>query len=250
MTKIDYYVISSTGGRTINQDRADVFEAGGVHGFVVCDGVGGCRFGDVASKTVCEEFRKPFIEGAGSVDDCIEKGVDSAEAALRALQRQANDPRAYKSTLAALLLSGDDVCTVHVGDSRIYHFADGRRLWRTTDHSLAQMMVMTGDIGPDEIRTCEDRSVLLHAMGSASETFRFQSSERKLEGSDYDAFVICSDGFWEYVTGERMARLLEFGRRNLPEFTARDWLSAMCAGMEPEAGNDNFTAIAVICDKR
>lgn len=246
----DHYLFSSIGGRAANQDSADCFEAGNVRGFVVCDGVGGCRFGDIASKTVCEEFKKPFIEGAGSVEECIEKGVDAAEAALRGLQEQANDPRAYKSTIAALILEGEEAHIVHVGDSRVYHIADGKRLWRTTDHSLAQMMVMTGDIEPDGIRTCEDRNVLLHAMGSASDTFRFQSCVRKLEGSEYDAFVICSDGFWEYVTGERMAQLLDFGRKNLPDFGARDWLSAMGAGMEPEAGNDNFTAIAVICDKR
>ena len=243
---LDHHIISSVGGRSNNQDLADTFEANGVRGFVVCDGVGGCSFGDVASKTVCEKFRKPFIEGAGSVEECIEMGVTAAEEALRALQASVNDPRSHKSTIAALIISGDDAYIVHVGDSRVYHFADGEYLWRTTDHSLAQMLVMTGDIEPEDIRTCEDRNVLLHAMGSASDTFKYQSTVRKLCGSAYDGFIICSDGFWEYVTGERMAYVLNFGMRNIEDFSARDWLNALAAGMEPEDGNDNFTAISVI----
>lgn len=245
----EHYSITSKGGRAVNQDSIAVFESEGTRGYVVCDGVGGCKFGDVASKTVCEEFCRPFKETSGSVEECIEAGMTAAENALRALQEEANDPKAYKSTIAALIISGDEAYTVHVGDSRVYHFADGEYLWRTIDHSLAQMMVMTGDIEPEDIRTCEDRNVLLHAVGSASESFRYQSNKRRLSGERYDAFVICSDGFWEYVTGGVMARLLEFGKKNLPEFNARDWLSAMAAGMKPEAGNDNFTAISVIVDK-
>ncbi len=246
----EHYSISAKGGRTVNQDSIATFESGGVRGYIVCDGVGGCRFGDEASRTVCEEFCRPFREEGGlGVEDCIEKGMTAAENALHALQEQANDPKAYKSTIAALIISGDEAYTVHVGDSRVYHFADGEYLWRTIDHSLAQMMVMTGDIEPEQIRSCEDRNVLLHAVGSASESFRYQSNKMKLSGSGYDAFVVCSDGFWEYVTGNIMAGLLEFGKKNLPDFNPRDWLMAMAAGMRPEAGNDNFSAIAVIIDK-
>lgn len=241
----DHYCISSTGGRTMNEDCAITFVSGGVRGFVVCDGVGGCRHGDIASRTVCEEFRRAFLAPEGGIDDRIEAGMTAAENALRALQQQAGDSKAYKSTIAALLLAGEDVYIVHVGDSRVYHFADGEYIWRTADHSLAQMMVMTGDIEPDAIRECEDRNVLLHAVGAASDTFRYQKTVRKLRGERYDAFVVCTDGFWQYVPGERMAAFLGYGKLNIPEFDARVWMELMASGVENSEG-DNYTAIAVI----
>lgn len=258
---LNSYCITSIGGRSYNEDSYTEFGSGAVRGFAVCDGLGGCGFGEIASKTVCRFLREEF-DGEGSevsdddsttgtgfdVEARLSDALIKAEQALKELQKNNNAPRAYKTTLAAVAVCGDTAYIAHCGDSRVYHFADGKYAWRTRDHSLAQMFVLAGDIEENEIRTCEDRSVLLHAMGSATEDFLFEMNVRTLSGLKSDAFIICSDGFWEFVTGEDMqAELSALSERG--KLSPEEWLGALEARLSGLENNDNYTAAALIITK-
>ena len=258
---LNSYCLTSIGGRSVNEDSHTEFGSGSIKGFAVCDGLGGCGFGEVASQTVCraleEEFNGSESEadtedmttvGSFDIEARISNALIKAEQALQELQQKNNAPRAYKSTLAAVVICGDTAYIAHCGDSRIYHFADGKYVWRTKDHSLAQMFVLAGDIEENEIRSCEDRCVLLHAMGSATEDFLFEMNVRQLEGRENDAFMICSDGFWEHVTGEDMQAELERLTEN-GELTPEAWLGALRTKLAELEENDNYTAVALMITK-
>lgn len=245
---LDYFCTTSQGGRSRNEDSHAVFGFGRTIGFAVCDGLGGTRHGDEASKLVCDKLCAAFENGGDDIEERVDKALKEAESELRSLQERAGG--GYKTTLASVVINGNGAYIAHCGDSRVYHFIDGRYAWRTRDHSLAQMMVLTGDIEPEGIRGCEDRSVLLHAVGSATETFDYESCERALNGAETDAFIICSDGFWQYVTGEEMASALraELIRAGGP--SAAVWLGSLLGKVKEQKDNDNYTAIAVLIDRR
>lgn len=117
---------------------------------VVCDGMGGARAGNVASRLACEVF-------CGEVCRSLRDGMTEAEEqdVLCTAAKLANisvyehaqlseEFRGMGTTLVAALVRGLRVEIVNIGDSRAYHLgADGIRCV-TVDHSLVELMVQRG----------------------------------------------------------------------------------------------------------
>ena len=104
---------------------------------------------------------------------------------------------------------------------------------------------IAGEIKDKQIRSHPDRNRLLRVMGVEWEKSKYELSE---EGAlnDGDAFLMCSDGFWEPITEKEMCRLLKKSN------SVEDWLNAMQITVKTngkETNMDNNTAIAVLYRK-
>ena len=151
---------------------------------------------------------------------------------------------AMKTTVTVLTLAGERAVWAHAGDSRLYYFHDGTLDFQTRDHSAAQLGVLLGDITLDQIRFHEDRSRVLRALGQDDE-LTVETGEQELGGGTH-AFLLCSDGFWEYVLEPEMEE--DLAKAAGPE----DWLERMRWRLKKRipADNDNNTAAAVWVYKR
>ncbi len=237
--KITYSNFSDKGGRAVNEDYTGVAGFGDRYCFVLCDGLGGHGMGDMASRFTVKYIKERFIASADSA--AFVSGIaDDAHLALK--QEQEKDIRCSKmrTTAVVLVIDGGMGYSVHIGDSRLYVFRDDMVIFRTKDHSIPQMLVLTGEIKEDEIRRHPDRSCLLHALGDETDNVRYEKSEFDLMPGD--CFLLCSDGFWEPVTEEEMCSELRKSR------SAEEWLSAMskkAAENSRGMNMDNFSAVAV-----
>jgi serine/threonine protein phosphatase PrpC len=129
----------------------------------------------------------------------------------------------------------------HIGDSRLYHFSHGRLKGRTLDHSVPQMLVATGEIREKDIRHHEDRNRLIRVMGIEWASPRYELGTA-VKVSAGDAFLLCSDGFWEWIEEKEMQKLLK------KSSTPVAWLEAMQEVTECHSAGtnrDNYSAIAV-----
>ena len=144
-----------------------------------------------------------------------------------------------KSTAVALMIANGRAAWAHVGDSRLYHFMNGSLVFQTRDHSASQIAVMLGDITVDQIRFHEDRNRVLRALGQDG-SLNVEASEELLPPGDH-AYLLCSDGFWEYVLEKEMEDDLRLASD--PE----DWLHRMRERLQARVphDNDNNTAAAV-----
>jgi len=100
-----------------------------------------------------------------------------------------------------------------------------------------------GEIGEHEIRGHEDRNRLLRCLGS-NEKPQPSLLENPFVLQKGDVFLICSDGFWEYVTELEM--LLDWCK----SLNLRDWLDRMelrLLKVAPQS-QDNYSAIALYAD--
>ena len=235
------FTLSAPGSRPVNEDTAALFPLEGGMGFLVADGLGGHGGGDRASRLAADAFRGVLSASAdpvGSLPDAF------LEAQKRILAEQASSGNFFqmKTTAAALVLSGQTARWGHIGDTRLYFFSHARLKTRTLDHSVPQMLVMAGEIRERDIRFHPDRNKLLRVLGVAGETPRFELSE-PLSVTPGQAFLLCSDGFWEWVTEREMQRALRSAR------SAAEWLTPLAALAEARGKGrdmDNYTAIAVI----
>jgi serine/threonine protein phosphatase PrpC len=177
---------------------------------VVSDGVGGNSGGRIASQQVASTAQQFWEEQEGELLDprkdlqtlCrVAHERINAEGAKRGIS-----PRA---TIVALYLTPASAYWIHSGDSRLYHFRDGKLITRTKDHSILEIMVKQGLVKEEEMGTHPDQGVLIQSRGG--EDYKSPSLDC-VEITPEDAFVLCTDGFWERTTIEEMVRVL-FGSK-------------------------------------
>lgn len=229
---------SDTGGRPANEDAVRQTALGADRlCILVADGLGGHGGGAQASAAAAETICAAWD---GRTDPAAL--TDWARQANRAVLALQTRQCAMKTTLVLLTLEPGRAAWAHVGDSRLYHFVDGKLAFQTRDHSVAQIGVMLGEITLDEIRFHEDRSRVLRALGQ-DEELNVETREEPL-GPGRHAFLLCSDGFWEYVLEAEMEAAL--AEASDPE----DWIARMRAYLQGRIppGNDNNTAAAVWVD--
>ena len=242
---LDYAAISEAGSREINEDCVRTAENGEGYCFVVCDGLGGHGMGDTASHLAADVFMERFRSGFPA-EDFLPRAFLLAQDCLTAHQRAHMTRNKMRTTAAVMAADGADVYIGHVGDSRVYVFDECGIKTRTRDHSVPQMLALAGEITEGEIRGHPDRNVLLRAMGTEWERPMFELLP-PIRLSECRAFLICSDGFWEYIRENEMLAALDRSK------TADGWLGAMKAVIEKNGSQkkmDNYSAVAVINPER
>jgi len=224
---------SDIGGRACNEDAVRVQTAEDAVLAVVADGLGGHGNGDLASAEVVRVLCDSW-DGAVDTESLVE-GVQAAHQAVTALQQ--NGRYAMKSTVAVLAADRTCAAWAHVGDTRLYHFIDGSLVFQTRDHSASQIAVMLGDITVDQIRFHEDRSRVLRALGQDGE-LKIETALSALENGKQHAFLLCTDGFWEYVLEPEMEKDLAAAQ------SPQAWLDTMRTRLTARVGegNDNNSA--------
>lgn len=235
-------LLSKAGGRKENQDYCSFLEREGYGCYVMCDGLGGHRGGALAAKTAGEGLLEAFAASPGLSPSHLEGYLESARAAMAARAAQESAPLKLKTTLVVLLTGLRSAHWAHIGDSRLYFFRKGALHFQTSDHSVPQQLVKSGLITADQIRSHEDRNRLTAAF-DGGDLKRVVQAEAPVQLEAGDAFLLCSDGFWEPVLEPEMeadlAAAAEPGK----------WLELMekrllarTAGHE----HDNYSALALM----
>ena len=247
MEKKNYRYISVTkkGDRPLNEDCVGVTERDGRVCFVVADGLGGHGKGEVASRLAVEAFDEVFSSGDLNLSESLSNAFLLAQKKILCEQRRIGDLSMMKTTAVALAMQGEQVMWGHIGDSRLYAFSRNKVHVRTLDHSVPQMLVLAGDIKEKSIRGHPDRNRLLRVLGVAGEDPRFELSEL-YKVDQFQAFLLCSDGFWELITEKEMGKVLKKAS------SLEEWLEQMCRIVEDrgrEKDMDNYSATAIILQR-
>jgi PPM family protein phosphatase len=203
-----FFAAEATGPRDEQQDASIVLSDGaqGTALLVVSDGVGGNSGGRVASQLVANAARQMWQDHNGEFAEPLadlNKLCGRAHQLINAEgERCQLSPRA---TIVALYLTPQHAYWVHSGDSRLYHFRAGKLVKRTEDHSLLQVMLKQGLVKEEQMGEHPDQGLLIQALGG--EQYR-SPSEDSIEVTPTDAFLLCTDGFWERTEVSAMADLL------------------------------------------
>lgn len=225
---------TNIGGRPRNEDSVMKIAQGSERiCVVVADGLGGHGGGEQASSAaaglICRSWN-------GTVDaEYLDELIQQANAKVLSLQ---TPECAMKTTVVVLTIENDRAVWAHDGDTRLYLFRDGKLFFQTMDHSAAQIGVMLGQITPEQIRFHADRSKVLRALGQ-DDHLTVETKEMQIKCGD--AFLICTDGFWEYVLENEMEE--DLANSESPE----QWIDLMRKRLSAKvpADNDNNTAAAV-----
>lgn len=203
--------------RSQNQDAFRIVELGkDALLAVVCDGMGGAKSGNVASRLASEVFSEE-VKRSFSAD----LTPDEAEQMLRAAAKLANisvfeqsqlseDYAGMGTTLVAALTYPRATLVLNIGDSRAYLInADGVQCI-TRDHSVVEMMVQRGELTPEQAKTHPSKNLITRAVGTEETVF---SDVFRVETVPEDCILLCSDGLSNQMADQEILFEVVHGAR-------------------------------------
>ena len=212
--------------RKINQDS---FEAVPVWDndallLVVCDGMGGHKAGEIASKTAIERFCAVVASRPCKSDDPLVRddqikntliaAVKDANETVYRLSLSSEEYAGMGTTLVGAIVSRGMLYIVNIGDSRLYIITRHEAKQITRDHSLVQFLIQTGQLTPEEARLNPRKNVITRAVGVASKTeVDFFNINLRKWGSGY--ILLCTDGLSNYIDDEMLFELLFQSREKI-----------------------------------
>ncbi|MDG2160272.1 MAG: protein phosphatase 2C domain-containing protein [Acidimicrobiales bacterium] len=219
--------------RSSNQDSVGLVD--GL--YVVADGMGGHRGGEVASAeavaAVLAVFDRP--DRAGLV-----AAVRSANRTILEMTVTRPDLSGMGTTLCALAVvnsaSGDEVLAVaNIGDSRVYRLAAGELVQVSDDHSLVADLMRAGELSAEEAAQHPQRNILTRALGIEADPV---IDSWELEPVLGDRYLLCSDGLFNELDDARLAEVLAAG-------SVQEAADRLVGEAVENGGHDNVTVLVV-----
>jgi protein phosphatase len=200
--------------------------------YAVADGMGGAQAGEVASRIAAEAFDERT--GDGTPEQQLARVATEANRRIFALAQEDSSRSGMGTTLTGLLVDGDEVAIVHVGDSRAYLFRDGELRQLTRDHSLVEELRRQGRLTPEEAEEHPQRSIITRALGPEPDVELDVHTHRARSG---DLYLICSDGLTSMVREARLREILT------ESDSLRSAVDALVAEANEMGGRDNITVV-------
>jgi protein phosphatase len=201
--------------------------------FVVADGMGGARGGEVASKIAIQAFERGLPD-AGSAEERLAARAQEANERIHELSRSERELEGMGTTLTAAYLDDSEVVIAHVGDSRAYLFRDGKLKRLTKDHSLVEELVDRGKLTEEQAAEHPQRSIITRALGPEA-TVEVDTWTYPVKAGD--VLLLCSDGLTSMISEEQVAAVLA-GAAGLTQAAQALIDEANAAG-----GRDNITVV-------
>jgi protein phosphatase len=208
--------------------------------YIVADGLGGHRGGEVASKKSIEYFLEYLEENPELTDDeyikKLNQAVSYANSMIFTMSEKDRTLQGMGTTFSCCVVIGNVLYISHVGDSRIYLFRDNEIKQLSKDHTLVNELVEMGQITKEEASTHPQHHIITKALG----TYEFIEPFNALEGlAQNDIVLLCSDGLTNMVDDEILVEILKFGKT--PEETVME----LIAEANGNGGKDNISAIII-----
>ena len=236
--------------REHNEDSFAILDQHGL--YLVADGMGGHKAGDVASKMATETLRAFFDSTAredatwpfhydpalSAEENRLMAGIKVANKSIYERSATSDEHRGMGTTLVGVLVAPESARAYigHVGDSRCYRVRGRSITLLTQDHSLVNEYLRAMPHLSAEQRDELPRNVITRALGMNDRVVVDVASEEALAG---DRYVLCSDGLSGMISDDEILRTL----------LAHDDDNAACEALialaNQHGGEDNITAVVV-----
>lgn len=178
----------------------------------VFDGMGGGDWGERASTLAAQSMQRVYLNmGAGDAQKLLDDFALDTNASI------VEDGRAHQvdtqgTTMAVVLLRGNECHVCNVGDSRVYLMRGHKLRQLSEDHSVVAEMVRQGRLTAEQARKSPKNNVITQFLGMTDDERPQQlTAYKKVELQSGDRLMLCSDGLCDLLSNadieERMATI-------------------------------------------
>lgn len=227
--------------RSSNQDEFNICELpDGAVLAVVCDGMGGAKAGNIASKTaveaICRYVERSYRVGLDydGATDILNKAIISANIEVYDISLKTPDLKGMGTTVVAAIATDDFTTIAHLGDSRAYIV--GEQITQITrDHSVVQSLVESGKLTQEEARVHPRKNVITKALGIEENVFPENS---RCDFALGESLLLCTDGLTNYVDTKVIKSIFENSQ-------IENVVDSLIEEANRSGGGDNITAVTV-----
>ena len=209
--------------------------------YIVADGMGGYKGGEIASKLAVENSKNYIINNFQTVENredilkLIRDAIEYANLAIYEKSKEFKDLENMGTTIDICLVIANKVYIGHVGDSRVYRKRKDFFRKLTTDHSYVQKLVNDGTITKEEAYNHPKKNMLIKALGSPN----LVNPDVMVKGFlKDDILLMCSDGLTNMLKEEEIVNII-----NEDPTKACNKLVDMA---NEQGGYDNITAVIIL----
>lgn len=204
--------------------------------FIVADGMGGHKAGDVAARFAVETLVR-YVESETEDSSPLRVLQRAIETANEQLYEKAQNNEAFTgmgTTMVAAVIKEDILYVANIGDSRLY-VVDEEIIQITRDHSLVEEMVRRGEIKREEARNHPNKNIITRAMGTSRKIVA-DCFEEPLSGQKV---LMCSDGLTNMLTDEDIRMIME------ESVNGQNAVDKLVETANENGGADNITVVLV-----
>ncbi len=223
--------------RERNEDHYLVMDEVGL--FVVCDGMGGHKGGQIASKLAVDCI-KEYILGLAADSlgaepiSILNTAIDKANKLIWSQGQENLEWHEMGTTIIAAILRDEQLTVANVGDSSLYILRNGKLKKITRDHTLAEKMVADGLLKPGEKKSSAYNHVLTRALGVQDKVLIDNFEYQLYTG---DLVLLCSDGLNDMLEDNEIAFILN------QDINVQNKVDALLDAALKKGGYDNITII-------
>ena len=233
-----YYYMTDTGKvRDHNEDSVVITENMNKEILMtVADGMGGHNAGEVASSMVITNIGKRFrdLSSIGNKEDAInwiKETVNDINALIYNYTLEHPECTGMGTTLVLALITKDFLLFGNIGDSSGFIIKNKKLKKITTDHTLVNLLVESGELTIEEASNHPKKNVLMKALGS-NNTVEVDIFD--VEG-DIDGIMLCSDGLTNMLSKEQIEKVLN------EELNVDEKVIKLIYKCNNRGGNDNVS---------
>lgn len=213
--------------------------------YVLADGMGGHRAGDVAAReavrTFCEilkeklttKYRKRSLKEFRRL---VELALVRVNSHVHRLGQSLLELRGMGTTLCCLCVHEKGVVFGHIGDSRIYRLREGKLEQLTRDHSLLRELIDLGQLGKWQAEEFLYKNIITQAVGTESTVEPSVGAATLKPGEKY---LMCTDGLSDLLTRKELEAEMLIDR------TPEEQVESLVALGKEKGGHDNITVVVV-----
>jgi serine/threonine protein phosphatase PrpC len=209
--------------------------------FIVADGMGGHKCGELASRVAVEYISDSIEQASQNLafpekrSEALKRIVEGTNAAVYQKSLELPEASGMGTTLTMAVVTQSDITVAHVGDSRLYIVRDENIRQITEDHSYIEELIKKGTITRDEAENHPQKHIITRAIGSSLE-IDIDITNMTIDSGDI--FVLCTDGLTNMVSSEQILKTV---KENEPEEACEQLVEAA----KRNGGDDNITVIVI-----
>ncbi len=217
-------------------------ETAGVLG-IVCDGIGGCLAGEVASEEAAEIMRSAFwdqMDETPDIHNALVYSLKRANARVWHLSASEDEYMGMGTTLTAVWTDGKTAWFASVGDSRGYIFHDGTLSQVTEDQSYVWDLYRHGSITKEQMLSHPMNHLVSMAVGLKPELGEQDIGLTRQELSSGDIIMLCSDGLTDVIPEADIEFLID------PNAPLEETAKALIDQANHTSGKDNISILLIM----
>lgn len=237
-----YFITDQGQVRSVNEDAGGVFfNASGQLITMVADGMGGHQAGEVASGLAVAYLESKWrsvkeIKTAQEAETFLQEALKEMNIEIYQKAKENNDLEGMGTTVVIAICLEDFVSIAHVGDSRAYLFDNNTLKQQTSDHSLVNELLRTGQISKGDAEEHPRKNVLLRAVGTEEHV---AADIETIGWNEQDCLLLCSDGLTNKISDEELQTFFN-------DFDCLESLIKELTHVANERGGEDNITLAII----